>query len=80
MPRIRPLTKDETPPEARQIMEAAERAFGEVLVSHAVQAHSPPILEAGSVLGAAPARSHALSGELRSLVCLRVAQLIGCPF
>lgn len=80
MPRIRPLTKDEATPEARQIMEAGERARGEVLVSHAVQAYSPPILEASSVLAAAPARSHALSGQLRSLVCLRVAQLVGCPF
>jgi hypothetical protein len=80
MPRIRPLTKDEATPEAREIMEAGERAFGEVLVSNAVKAYSPPILEASSVLGAAPARSHAVSGQLRSLVCLRVAQMIGCPF
>jgi alkylhydroperoxidase family enzyme len=80
MPRIRPLTKDEVSPEVRKIMEAGERARGEVLLSHGVAAYSPPILEANSVLGAAPARSHSLPAELRSLVCLRVAQLAGCPF
>lgn len=80
MPRIRPLSKDEVPLDARAIMEAGERAFGEVLLSHRVQAYSPPILQAGSALGTAPARSGSLPAQLRSLVCLRVAQLVGCPF
>ncbi|HZU17226.1 MAG TPA: hypothetical protein VFD01_11605 [Candidatus Dormibacteraeota bacterium] len=80
MPRIRPLGKDEVPPEARAIMEAGERTYGEVLLSHRVQAYAPPILRAGSVLGGAPARSGSLPAQLRSLVCLRVAQLVGCPF
>lgn len=80
MPRIRPLTKDEVTPEVRKIMEATERALGEVLIAQGVMAYSPPIFEASSALGDAPARSHSLPAELRSLVCLRVAQLAGCPF
>ncbi len=80
MPRIRPLTKDEVGPEARALMEQSERAFGEPLVPTGIQAYSLPILEASRALGAAPARSHTVPAQLRSLVCLRVAQMTGCPF
>lgn len=80
MPRIRPLTKDEVAPEVRAILEQAERAFGEPIPSVGIQAYTPPILEASRALGAAPQRSHQLSRQLRSLVCLRVAQMAGCPF
>ena len=80
MARIRPLTKDEVGPAARSAMEQAERAFGKPLISVGIQAYCPPILEASRALGAAPARSRTLPAELRSLVCLRVAQMVGCPF
>ncbi len=80
MARIRPLTKDEVPPELRPALEQAERAMGQPLISLGIQAYCPPILEASRALGAAPARSRRLPGQLRSLVCLRVAQVVGCPF
>jgi len=80
MARIRPLTKEEVGPEVREALEQAERAFGVPLIPTGIQAHSPPILQASRALAAAPARSHTLPGLLRSLVCLRVAQLAGCPF
>jgi alkylhydroperoxidase family enzyme len=62
------------------MLEQAARAFGEPLVSSGIQAHCPPILEASRNLGAAPTRSGQLPPLIRSLVCLRVAQLAGCPF
>lgn len=80
MPRIRPLNKDEVSPEVRVALEQAERAFGEPLASSGIQAYCPPILEASRALGAAPARSGTLPAQTRSLVCLRVAQMAGCPF
>lgn len=80
MARIRPLTSDEVEPPVRTALEQAARAFGEPLVSSGIQAHCPPILEASRALGAAPARSGTLPGLIRSLVCLRAAQLVGCPF
>jgi hypothetical protein len=80
MPRIRPLTKDEVGQEARALLEQAERAFGEPLAPSGIQAYCPPILEASRILGAAPARSAQLRAQLRSLVCLRVAQMVGCRF
>ncbi len=80
MPRIRPLTKDEVAPAYRRLMEAAERAFGEPLIPTGLQAYSPPILEASRAIGGAPARSGLLPAQLRSLVYLRVAPMVGCPF
>jgi hypothetical protein len=80
MPRIRPLTKDEVNPDVRVMLEQAERAFGEPLVSSGIQAYCPPILEASRALGAAPARSGTVPAQIRALVCLRVAQMVGCPF
>jgi alkylhydroperoxidase family enzyme len=78
--RIRPLSIGEAAASVRPLMERAARVFGEPLVPSGIQAYCPPILEASQALGAAPARSHTLPAELRSLVCLRVAELAGCPF
>ena len=80
MARLRPLTRDEAPVAARPLMEAAERALGQPSVPAGIQARCPPILEAGRALGAAPGRSDTLPAELRSLVCVRVAQIVACPF
>lgn len=80
MPRIRPLTKDEVGPDIRNAMEQAERAFGEPLIPSGIRAYSPPIFEAARELASAPAKSHTLPPLLRSLVCLRAAQMAGCPF
>lgn len=80
MARIRPLSADEVEPNVRQMLDQAAKSFGEPLVSSGIQAYCPPILEASRQLGAAPARSHTLPPLIRSLVCLRAAQLAGCPF
>ena len=80
MPRLRPLDKDEAPEEARPAMEAAESVYGQPLVPVGIQARCPPILEASRALGAAPGRSNKLPAELRYFVCLRVAQIVTCPF
>lgn len=80
MARITPLTKEQAPPELRPHFEAGERWLGETPIGTGIQAYAPPILEASRALGAAPGRSGLLSDELRSLVCLRAALMVGCPF
>jgi alkylhydroperoxidase/carboxymuconolactone decarboxylase family protein YurZ len=80
MPRLRPLTPDEVSPEVASILESAAKTFGKPSPGTGIQAYCPPILEASRALGAAPARSHTLEAQLRHLVCLRVAQVVGCPF
>ncbi len=80
MPRLRPLASGEAPEAARAPMEAAERALGAPSVPAGIQARCPPILKAGRALGAAPAESGTLPADLRALVCVRVAQIVACPF
>ena len=80
MARLRPLTVDEASPEVREALEQSARAYGEPLVSGGIQARSPAIYLAARALGAAPARSGKLPAQIRSLVCLRAAQMAGCPF
>lgn len=80
MARLRPLTTDEVAEPVRHWLETAARAYGTPLIPSGIQAYSPPILEASRALSAAPARSGSLPAELRSLVNLRVAQMVGCPF
>ena len=80
MPRLRPLARDEAPEAARPLIDAAARAMGRPTATAGIQARCPPILKAGQALGAAPAQSGALPAELRFLVCVRVAQIVRCPF
>ncbi len=80
MARLRPLSKDEVPPQVAARLEAAARVFGAPLISTGIAAYCPPILEASQTLGAAPALSGKLPPVVRSLVCLRAAQMAGCPF
>jgi alkylhydroperoxidase family enzyme len=80
MARMRPLAKDEVSDEIRAMLEAGERWLGESPLSTGIQARNPEILFASSALGAAPAKSGLLDPQLRALVCLRAAEMIGCPF
>lgn len=80
MARMKPLAKGEAPEASRPFMEAAERALGQPSIPAGIQARCPPVLEASRALGAAMAKSGQLSAELRSLVCVRAAQIIGCEF
>jgi len=74
------LTKDDVGPDLRPVLEQAGRTFGAPSVSAGIQAYCPPILEASRALSAAPGRSGKLPALIRSLVCLRAAQMAGCPF
>ena len=80
MVRIPPLRKNEVPDDVRSILEAADKVFGVQSISAGIQAHCPPILQASRALGSAPDQSNLLSAELRHLVCMRVAQIVTCPF
>ncbi|HEY8838349.1 MAG TPA: hypothetical protein VIO16_11870 [Dehalococcoidia bacterium] len=80
MARIRPLTKEEVSGDLQEVLAAGERWLGQPAISTGIQAYAPPILEASRLLGAAPAKSGLLSAQLRALVCLRAAEMVGCPF
>ncbi|MCZ2108815.1 MAG: hypothetical protein LC118_04505 [Dehalococcoidia bacterium] len=81
MPRLRPLTKDEVPEgEVRAALEAGEKWLGKPVVGGGIQAYAPEIMKASRALGAAPEKSGMLPPLIRTLVCLRAAQMVGCPF
>ncbi|MCC6174504.1 MAG: hypothetical protein IT305_04295 [Chloroflexi bacterium] len=80
MARIRPLTKDEVSGELREVLAAGEEWLGQPVTGAGIQAYAPAILFASRRLGAAPAESGLLSAQLRSLVCLRAAEMVGCTF
>lgn len=80
MARMRPLGKDEVPEAIREMLEAGERWLGTPPLSTGIQARCPEILDASRALGAAPGKSGLLDAQLRTLVCLRAAEMVGCPF
>lgn len=78
--RMQPLTKDDVEGDLREILEQGEKWLGKPAAGAGIQAYAPPILHASRALGAAPAKSGLLPPLVRSLVCLRAAEMIGCPF
>ena len=78
--RIPPVDPASAPPEVREVLERQEAQWGAPLGPTLVLAHCPPLVRAAGGLSVALEKSGQLPAELRDLVCLRVAQLIGCPF
>ncbi len=78
--RIAPVDPAEAPPEVREIFARQTELWGAPLASTLVLAHCPPLVRASAGLSAAIERSGQLPAQLRDLVCLRVAQIVGCPF
>ena len=78
--RIPPVDPAETPPEVREVFGRQTEQWGAPLAPTLVMAHCPPLVRAAAGLSQALERSGQLPAGLRDLVCLRVAQLIGCPF
>lgn len=80
MARMRPLTKDDVEGELKESLARSEKWLGKPAVGAGIQAYAPEIMKASQALGAAPGKSGLLHPQLRSLVCLRAAQMVGCPF
>ena len=80
MARIRPLGEQDVSPESRVHFQRDRAVFGTVLNSTGIYAHCPPILDAAKVLGAAIEQSGRLPRQLRCLINVKAASLVGCPF
>ncbi len=79
MPRIRPLREEEVSSETQIYFQRDQSAFGTVLHSTGIYAHCPPILSAAKALGAAVEQSR-LPKQLRCLLNVKAATMVGCPF
>jgi len=80
MSRLPPLEPEQAGPDAQPFFEQDERLFGLVLNTTRIMAYRPPILAAARGLSRSVAREATLPADLRALICVRVATLVGCPF
>ena len=80
MPRIRALEEGDVSAEYRVHFQRDRSAFGTVLNSTGFYAYCPQIMEAAKALGTAMERSGKVSRELRCLLNVRAAAMVGCPF
>ena len=80
MPRVREIEDDGGDPILQEMFQKERDAFGYVLNTTKVMAHTPVILRAAKRLAAAVDRSGLLPKGLLPLVYLRVALINGCPF
>lgn len=75
MPRLEPLTAENAPTAAREILAAPL-----VLNSTRIYAYWPPLLDGASAMQQALDSGRQLPEVLTRLARLRAAQLVGCPF
>lgn len=54
--------------------------FGRVITPSLVMAHRPEILLAHAQIGQAISASAVVEGRLKTMVSVRAAQMVGCPF
>ena len=79
-PRVPPVDPADAAPELREIFARQTEQWGAPLTPTLVLAHCPPLVRASAGMSMALEKSGQLPADLRDLICLRVAQLIGCPF
>ena len=77
---VPPVDPADAAPELAEILAQQVELWGAPLNPTLVMAHCPPLVRGARGLGIALEKSGQLPPELRDLVSLRVAQLIGCPF
>jgi hypothetical protein len=78
--RIKGLEKREVSWTIRWMYGAMKRQFGKVLTPFTVMARRPPVAFGFMVANIFIEASKGVPAPLKRLVCLRSAQLIGCPF
>lgn len=80
MLRIKGMTKEEAPPEVCEVFEAQEKQHGTILNTAKVYGLRPTIQKGVQALQAGILASGLISGELRHLLCMKAANINGCPY
>ena len=78
--RIKGVTLEEAAPSIQKLYRKTAEALGRVTIPLTAFAHCPEIAEAYSALGAALMRATGVEPRLKTLACVRTAQIAGCPF
>ena len=78
--RINGIDPDSAPESIQPIFQGSRDVFGRVITPSLVMAHRPEILQAHAHIGQAISFSTVVEGYLKTMVSVRAAQMIGCPF
>jgi len=78
--RINGIDSLNAPESVRPVFERSLDFFGRVITPNLVMAHRPEILLAHAKLGQAISASTVVEDRLKTLVSVRAAQMVGCPF
>jgi alkylhydroperoxidase family enzyme len=78
--RIEGVPLEAAAPKVQKIYRKTAEALGRVTIPLTAFAHCPEVTEAYSALTAALMRAPGVEPRLKTLACVRVAQIAGCPF
>ncbi len=78
--RIKGIDPDNAPESVKPAFEKSIELFGRVITPNLVMAHRPEILMATGRLNKVVGASTIVEGRLKTMVSVRAAQMIGCPF
>ena len=78
--RINGIDPDKAPESVQPVFQGSRDFFGRVITPSLVMAHRPEILLAHAKLGQAVSSSTVVESRLKTMVSVRAAQMIGCPF
>lgn len=80
MARIKGVTKEQAPEEVRAVFEAQEKRFGFVTNTAWVYGLRPTIQKGVQALAEGILASGLIDAGLRHLLCVKTANINGCPF
>ena len=78
--RIKGVSLEAAAPNVQRLYRKVAQWFGRVIIPLTAFAHCPEVAEAYSALTGALTRSQGVEPRLKTLVCVRAAQIVGCPF
>ena len=78
--RIKGIDPQNAPESVQPVFQKSLDFFRRVITPNLVMAHRPEILLATAKLGQTIAASTFVEGRLKTMVSVRAAQMVGCPF
>jgi len=78
--RIKGIDPEKAPASLKPVFQRSLDLFARVITPHLGLAHRPEMLLAAAKLGQAIGASHVVEGRLKTMVSVRAAQMVGCPF
>ena len=78
--RLKGIDPENAPESVQPVFQKSLDFFRRVITPNLVMAHRPEILLATAKLGQVIGASTVVEGRLKTMVSIRAAQMVGCPF